>query len=315
MDNQQLSINSEIYYRKPTSGNGFIYKYTSPSGKSYIGKAIGTLKKRAINLVSGIGYKKCPLFWRAINKYGFLNFQVEIIEEAPLSILGEKEIFYIEKYNTRNPHGYNIAQGGEGGQKKEVYVYSAQNGEYVGHYSSLTEASVETGVPIETISIIMKQQRRKQAHNLIFLDSYIERYDINNLARKNYTKVFVYDKNGSYVGSYSSISNASKELDISESAITRALAGTILHASFFQFRKEKEEYLPPIPKNSKSPIPVCQIDPKTGEILNRFSSLQEAGRAVGLTSGSGIKKVITRGKGLSGGFFWKKKEGSTTKSE
>lgn len=313
MDNQQLSINSEIYYRKPTSGNGFIYKYTSPSGKSYIGKAIGTLKKRAINLVSGIGYKKCPLFWRAINKYGFLNFQVEIIEEAPLSILGEKEIFYIEKYNTRNPHGYNIAQGGEGGQKKEVYVYSAQNGEYVGHYSSLTEASVETGVPIETISIIMKQQRRKQAHNLIFLDSYIERYDINNLARKNYTKVFVYDKNGSYVGSYSSISNASKELDISESAITRALAGTILHASFFQFRKEKEEYLPPIPKNSKSPIPVCQIDPKTGEILNRFSSLQEAGRAVGLTSGSGIKKVIIRGKGTSGGYFWIIDESSTTK--
>lgn len=313
MDNQQLSINSEIYYRKPASGNGFIYKYTSPSGKSYIGKAIGTLKKRAINLVSGIGYKKCPLFWRAINKYGFLNFQVEIIEEAPLSILGEKEIFYIEKYNTRNPHGYNIAQGGEGGQKKEVYVYSAQNGEYVGHYSSLTEASVETGVPIETISIIMKQQRRKQAHNLIFLDSYIERYDINNLARKNYTKVFVYDKNGSYVGSYSSISNASKELGISESAITRALAGTILHASFFQFRKEKEEYLPPIPKNSKSPIPVCQIDPKTGEILNRFSSLQEAGRAVGLTSGSGIKKVITRGKGTSGGYFWIIDESSTTK--
>lgn len=196
MDNQQLSINSEIYYRKPTSGNGFIYKYTSPSGKSYIGKAIGTLKKRAINLVSGIGYKKCPLFWRAINKYGFLNFQVEIIEEAPLSILGEKEIFYIEKYNTRNPHGYNIAQGGEGGQKKEVYVYSAQNGEYVGNYSSLTEASVETGVPIETISIIMKQQRRKQAHNLIFLDSYIERYDINNLARKIIQKFLYMIKTG-----------------------------------------------------------------------------------------------------------------------
>lgn len=313
MDDQQLSINSEIYYRKPANGNGFIYKYTSPSGKSYIGKAIGTLKKRATNLVSGIGYKKCPLFWRAINKYGFLNFQVEIIEEVPLSILGEKEIFYIEKYNTRTPNGYNIAQGGEGGQKKEVYVYSAQNGEFVGYYSSLTEASVETGVPIETISVIIKQQKRKQAHNLIFLDNYIERYDISNLARKNYTKVFAYDKNGSYIDTYCSISSASKELGVSESAIARALAGTTLHASFYQFRKEKEDYLPPIPKNSKSPIPVCQIDIKTGEILNRFSSLQEASRAVGLTNGSGIKKVIMRGKGTSGGYFWIVDESSTTK--
>lgn len=313
MDNQQLSVNSEIYYRQPADGNGFIYKYTSPSGKSYIGKTIGTLKRRAVNLVSGNGYKKCSLFWRAINKYGFLNFQVEIIEEAPLSELSDKEIFYIDKYNTKSPNGYNLAQGGDGGQRKEVYVYSAQNGELIEHYSSLTEASIETGVPIETISIILRQDRRKQAHNLTFLDHYIEQYDVNNFVRSNYAKVFVYDKNGNYIESYNSVSAASKNLNISVSSIERVLGGTSSHASYYQFTREKKEKLSPVPKNPKTPIPVCQIDVNTGEIINRFTSLQQACRAVGLTNSSGIKKVIIRGKGTSGGYFWTIDESSTTK--
>lgn len=71
----------------------------------------------------------------------------------------------------------------------------------------------------------------------------------------------------------------------------------------------------PVKRSSKEPVAVEQIDAATGEKIAEYASLAEAARAVGLASGAGIKKVITRGKGLSGGFFWKKKEGSTTKSE
>lgn len=38
MDNQQPSINFEIFYQKPKNGHGFIYKYISPENKSYIGQ-------------------------------------------------------------------------------------------------------------------------------------------------------------------------------------------------------------------------------------------------------------------------------------
>ena len=51
MDNQKLSI-------KPRNGYGFVYKYTSPSGKIYIGKTKTTLKERAKN--NAKGYKGCP---------------------------------------------------------------------------------------------------------------------------------------------------------------------------------------------------------------------------------------------------------------
>mgnify|MGYP003571263887 CR=1 FL=1 len=50
---------------KPKKGYGFIYKYTSPSGKSYIGQTIYSLKERA-KTSNGAGYSNCIIFFRAI---------------------------------------------------------------------------------------------------------------------------------------------------------------------------------------------------------------------------------------------------------
>lgn len=316
MDNQQPSINLEIFYRKPKDGHGFIYKYTAPNGKNYIGQTINSLKNRAKNIISGTGYKKCTLFWKAIQKYGWNNFQVEILEEICIEELNDREIYYINFFNSIAPNGYNQTFGGDGGKTKDVYVYSAQNGQFIEHYSSLSKAEIETGVPIETISSILSEKTtRKQAHNLVFLSSYIPIFDISKLARNNYHYVYVYDKEGNYLNEFSTIREAAKQLGIGESSIRKCFNGLSAHASYYQFKNEKYDKIDPIPKNSKTPISVCQIDPVTNEILATYSSLTAAGKAVGLTSGDGIKRVILRGKGLSGGYFWKINEGSTTKCE
>lgn len=87
-----------------------IYKYTNKvNGKVYIGKTCTTLKKRARN---GEGYVGCVYFWSAIQKYGWENFEPEILEEGltpeEASI---KEIEYIEKYNSADHEfGYNIVK-------------------------------------------------------------------------------------------------------------------------------------------------------------------------------------------------------------
>ena len=49
------------FERQPRKGYGFIYMYTSPSGKKYIGQTIKSLKERA-KTKSGVGYKDCTLF-------------------------------------------------------------------------------------------------------------------------------------------------------------------------------------------------------------------------------------------------------------
>ena len=49
-----------------------------------------------------------------MNKYGIENFTVETIGEFPTEELNEKEIYYIKKFNSKKPNGYNIVDGGVG---------------------------------------------------------------------------------------------------------------------------------------------------------------------------------------------------------
>jgi hypothetical protein len=45
----------------------------------------------------------------AIKKYGKDDFTIEVIEEAPLETLDEREAYWISKYNSIYPNGYNVA--------------------------------------------------------------------------------------------------------------------------------------------------------------------------------------------------------------
>lgn len=312
MDNQQPSNNS-IYYQKPAAGHGFIYKYTSPSGKSYIGQTVNTLAERAKNIVSGRGYKKCDVFWKAIQKYSFCNFKVEILCEKPIHELNYWEEYYISLFNTQTPIGYNITSGGAGGKKKEVYVYSAQNGKFLEHYASLSEAARMTEVPIETISSIMSpHSTRRQAHNLIFSEQYYENFELSELSRANYHKVFVYKEDGSFLKEFSTLSGASEELRISVSTIIRHLEDGHLTCGYY-FKDNKIDKIETVEKLSKKGKMVCQISPTTYETIKVYPSLAKAAREVGLSSGSSIMKAIERN-GKSAGFYWRIVEGSTTKS-
>ncbi len=78
----------------------------------------------------------------AIRKYGVDNFKFRIIEECSDVIVEEKEIFYIEKYDTYY-NGYNATLGGKIRYDKDAKPISCytKNGEWVEDYSSLTDAA------------------------------------------------------------------------------------------------------------------------------------------------------------------------------
>lgn len=94
-----------------------IYKHTNKvNGKSYIGQTCTPTKVR---WQSGYGYtKKCQAFRSALDKYGWENFDHEIIEENITSIeqANEREKYWIAYYHTYlgDPqcHGYNMTPGG-----------------------------------------------------------------------------------------------------------------------------------------------------------------------------------------------------------
>ena len=91
-----------------------VYEHVSPSGKRYIGITCQPLNRRWRN---GNGYVRNTYFFRAIQKYGWNNFEHNVICECgTLQEANKAEIELIAIYHTNNPcYGYNISGGGDGG--------------------------------------------------------------------------------------------------------------------------------------------------------------------------------------------------------
>jgi len=94
---------------------GCVYKLTSPTGRSYIGKTSGTAKNRFVQHVftAEIRREKTQLS-RAIRKFGSESFKVRTLRRSKsVTKLDQWEKRYISKYETFT-NGYNMTQGGEG---------------------------------------------------------------------------------------------------------------------------------------------------------------------------------------------------------
>lgn len=95
-----------------------IYCYTNLiNNKKYIGQT-NNLKRRikqhkddSFTNYSEARYNQ--LIHRAIRKYGLDNFEISVLEDnIPIELIDEKEKYYINKYNTIAPNGYNLTEGG-----------------------------------------------------------------------------------------------------------------------------------------------------------------------------------------------------------
>lgn len=89
-----------------------VYVHTSPKGKKYIGITSKSTTERWG--VGGKGYQDNEHFWNAIQKYGWDNFNHEIVaEDLSLHDACELESRLIADYDTMNPdRGYNHTTGG-----------------------------------------------------------------------------------------------------------------------------------------------------------------------------------------------------------
>lgn len=91
----------------------FVYKLTSPSGKSYIGKSKDYSKRFDQHITEALNNSDRKIC-KAIRKYGKENISLEILEENISEDEACKlEIMYIEKFDTYK-NGYNMTKGGDG---------------------------------------------------------------------------------------------------------------------------------------------------------------------------------------------------------
>ena len=94
-----------------------IYKITNKiNGKSYIGQSIN-IEKRVREHFWKSTCSKDPSFnsilHSAVRKYGQENFSWEVLSQCNYSELDSLEQYYINKYDTITPNGYNILAGGQ----------------------------------------------------------------------------------------------------------------------------------------------------------------------------------------------------------
>lgn len=82
--------------------------------KSYIGQSVDIEARLECHRAGGLGFMKSNIhLQRAIQKYGLENFEFIVLEECKREELNEKEMYYIELYDSFNS-GYNMTLGGKG---------------------------------------------------------------------------------------------------------------------------------------------------------------------------------------------------------
>lgn len=188
---------------------GYIYRYISPSGKSYIGQTTTNPSRRANG---GVGYQGCTAFYNAIQKYGWENFQLEILQEVEsdnlIEELNQLEIDYIQKLNTLIPFGYNMLEGGN--NKSLRGLQSAQWRKDIND-DLLKQLYLEERKSIKEVADLLNIPQQTIARHL----------DVLNIKKnKKYNEqIDQFYLNGDFIKTWDSAAIAGRTLNIDQNAI------------------------------------------------------------------------------------------------
>lgn len=205
-----------------------IYKYTSPSGGVYIGQTHNDIETRS----GGNGRMYCygdkqPAISNAIKKYGWDNFQKEILftgltsEEAD-----QKEKELIKEYKEKG-ECYNICSGGKGvpGAREHKVRQYTLDGEYIKTWDTIKEVEAWLGIKRAQANIVQCCQGKKhRAYGYIwrYLEDQTEKVEPLTPYR---APVCQFSKLGKLIATYPTIRAASQATGIGETSIGNALRG------------------------------------------------------------------------------------------
>lgn len=150
---------------------GYIYKIVFPNGKHYIGLTTTSLEQRKQE--HNRHAKRCDTryLYNALRKYNMVDtFELIEIDTADTPAgLCEKEIDYIQKYNSfyKNGFGYNMTYGGDG---TNGYVFTEENKQKISeagkkYHKEHPEAGKEHGKKLQQHYADNADARQKQSEN------------------------------------------------------------------------------------------------------------------------------------------------------
>lgn len=195
-----------------------IYKWTSPSGKSYIGQAINLERRKKEFTYNPFNYvytSNDSAIDRARKKYNdFTQWKYEILEYTTIDQLDAKEIYYITLYDTTNSRkGYNSTKGGDGTKgfkwgtdKQKEAIKNRRSYEGINNPNYGNHLSEESKQKIREARLGSKQS-------------------IETIKKKS-KPVNQYTLDGTFIKEWIGASYVMKELGIDKSSISRVCKGT-----------------------------------------------------------------------------------------
>lgn len=194
----------------------YIYKITSPSGKVYIGQT--THIKLRFKAYKHLNCKGQNRLYKSFVKHGVQNHTFEIIErfdsDIEVSILNDREIFYIKDYKDKGFALLNLTDGGLNCRKSEETrkkFSQAKLGKYEGELNPMygKTHTLETRLKI---SIINKGRKLTK--------------DNKDKLIKSISKVLIqHDIEGNFIKEWNSATEAAKELGFNSRVINSQARG------------------------------------------------------------------------------------------
>lgn len=264
----------------------YLYKHTNKNNnKIYIGITVQEPEKRWGS--GGINYRNNRYFWNAIQKYGWDNFDHEILLESD----SEKEIKdleerYIREFKSSNrKYGYNIALGGE---------LNRHSDETKILISKLGKGRRLTTEQKNKISSSLKGRKNPSAK------AFSKKIEGINIKTKELLQ-------------FNSIKDASEILKLPRAGISGTCTGRYSFVKDFIFKYSND-----LKRNLVEDINNIQVtnskkvigtDIKNGEI-REFLSSEDAARELqlGKSAGSKIRECIAGKTNTAYGFHWQNKE-------
>lgn len=210
-----------------------IYKITNKNNnKCYISQS-KDIEARWIKHLSV--YRSSPEYtlYKAFKKYGIDNFNFEVLEECSAEELNQKEIYWIEYYNSFYD-GYNMTKGGEawnGTNDKAVYQY-ALNGTLIAEYSSAHEASRKLNISFTNICKVCRGERKTAGGFGWSYTKNIIDTPIKTIRFENNT-VLQFTKEGKFLAEYPTAKEAERQTHIDDGTIGLACKGKAKTAGGF----------------------------------------------------------------------------------
>lgn len=279
---------------------GYIYKITNKiNQKVYIGLTCRSVEQRWLEHLKNVNNlkEKRPLY-SAIAKYGEESFLIETIEEVEDDFLGEREIYWINFYNSYY-NGYNATLGGDGVFTRQIMQYDMK-GNLIAEYDNIQQAIKNTQISESVIRGVC-QKRYKTAKNYIFKYK-DDKTEINTLIsealkNKHYKiQVYQYDLSGKLIHIWNSVKEANINSGITN--ISRALNQSKPCGNYIWRTFDKDFY-----DNLDLNSIIIQLS-KDNKILNYYSSFLEAAKALGKNQGNVISRACKNNK-MAYGYKWK----------